>query len=155
MATLVFGERIGKSARIRTGCSAAILDAERHKVLLQRRADNGRWGLPGGGMDSGESAAETCAREVLEETGLQVKVTRLIGIYTNPHFIIEYADGNRWQIVAFHFEAEVIGGEPTLNEETEALAYFSPSEIEQLDLMEHHRERIKDTFTQQQQTFIR
>lgn len=155
MATLIFGERIAESARIRTGCSAVIFDASRQKLLLQRRSDNGRWGLPGGGMNPGESAAETCMREVLEETGLQVKVTRLIGIYTSPHFIVEYPDGNRWQIVSFHFEAEVVSGEPMLNEETEALAYFSAREIEQLDLMEHHHERIKDAFAQNPKAFIR
>ena len=50
-------------------------------------------------MDSGESAVETCTREVLEETGLHVQVGRLIGVYSNPHRLIEYADGNRFQHV--------------------------------------------------------
>lgn len=155
MATLIFGERIGETARIRPGFSAAIFDEARKKVLLQRRADNGRWSLPGGGMEPGESAAETCVREVLEETGLQISVRRLVGVYTDPHFVIEYADGNRWQIVAFHFEAEVTGGELTLNEETKELAYFSLREIEDLDLMEHHQVRIDDAFAHEQQSFIR
>jgi 8-oxo-dGTP pyrophosphatase MutT (NUDIX family) len=49
-----------------------VFDEERTKVLLTRRTDNGRWCLPGGGIDSGESAAEACEREALEETGLVV-----------------------------------------------------------------------------------
>ena len=75
MSTLRFGNRIGKQGVLRPGASALIFDQAREKVLLTRREDNGRWCLPGGGMDSGESAAEACAREVLEETGLQVLVT--------------------------------------------------------------------------------
>ena len=46
-------------------------------------------------------------RETLEETGLVVRVVRLVGIYTSPDVIIEYADGNRIQPVAFTFEAEI------------------------------------------------
>jgi len=155
MAKLIFGERIGRSARLRVGCTATIFDARREKILLQRRSDNGRWGLPGGGMDSGESAAEACARELLEETGLQTCVKKLVGIYTDPHMIMEYPDGNRWHIVAFHFEMEVTGGEITLDEETLELAYFARDELQDLDLMEHHLLRIDDAFAGQEAAFIR
>jgi len=48
-------------------------------------------------MDPGESVAECCSREVLEDTGLIVHVGRMIGIYSTPHRIMEYADGNRIQ----------------------------------------------------------
>ncbi|MGX9349565.1 NUDIX domain-containing protein, partial [Microbacterium sp. KNMS] len=76
------------------------------------------WCLPGGRLDPGESAAETCVREVLEETGLRVEVVRLVGLYSNPHLIIEYADGNRRQIVAAHFLVRVVGGALQLSDET-------------------------------------
>ena len=46
-------------------------------------------------MDPGESAEEACIREAMEETGGEVRVTRLVGIYTSPHLIMEYDDGNR------------------------------------------------------------
>lgn len=155
MAKLIFGERISGTARLRPGCSAAIFDSTRQKILLQKRSDNGRWCFPGGAMDPGESAAEACEREIREETGLEVRVTRLIGVYSDPDCIVEYADGNRWQVLSLHFEVEVVGGELTLDEETLALDYFSPAEIEQIDLMEHHRVRVPDTFAQTHATFIR
>lgn len=85
---VLYGERFGKQGELRVGCSATIFDEKREKVLLTRRADNGRWCLPGGRMESGESAAEACEREVLEETGLTVRVTRLVGVYSNPDQLV-------------------------------------------------------------------
>jgi 8-oxo-dGTP pyrophosphatase MutT (NUDIX family) len=144
MSKLIFGERIGRNATLRPGSSAIIFDTVREKILLTRRSDNGRWCLPGGGMDAGESASEACVREVLEETGLAVRVTRIVGVYTSPDLIIEYPDGNRVQPVAFSFEAEVFGGELGLSEETTDYGYFTMQEMDALDLMEHHKERIED-----------
>ena len=112
-----FGERIGKEGRLRVSSSAVIFDDSREKILLTRRKDNGLWCLPSGGMVAGESASETCIREVLEETGLVVQVTHLIGVYTSPNWLIEYADGSRAQAVAFCFEVEVVGGEEQMRNE--------------------------------------
>ena len=89
MSKLIRGERIGKTAIVRPGADAIIFDESRENVLLTRRSDNGRWCLPGGLMVPGESAQETCIREALEETGLQVQVARLVGIYTSPDLSIE------------------------------------------------------------------
>lgn len=92
MAKYEFGERIGKTAQLSVGSSAIIFDKSGRKILLTRRTDNDRWCLPGGRMDPGESIEETCIREVWEETGLQVKVRRLLGVYTTPHRITTYVD---------------------------------------------------------------
>ena len=104
--TLIYGERIGKLAKLTPTCDAVIFDPTGQCVLLTRRSDNGRWCLPGGAMDPGESAAECCAREVLEETGLVVRVDRLVGVYSTPHRIVEYADGNQRQALTLIFGAE-------------------------------------------------
>ena len=93
-------------------------------------------------MDPGESAEETC-REALEETGLQVRVTKLIGIYTSPNIMVEYADGGRVQPVSFSFEAEVIGGELSLSDETTEYGYFPVKELDTTDLLEHQKQRIE------------
>jgi 8-oxo-dGTP pyrophosphatase MutT (NUDIX family) len=137
------------------GCSAVIWDPTRSKILLTRRTDNGRWCLPGGHAESGESIAEACAREVWEETGLRVHVGRLIGIYSSPDFLLEYADGRRHQIVSLNFEVQVIGGELGLSNETTEYGYFAPDEIERMDLMEHHRQRIADALANQVAAFVR
>ena len=59
MSKSLYGDRIGKMAKLRVGASAIIFDETREKILITRRTDNGLWCLPGGGMDPGESVMET------------------------------------------------------------------------------------------------
>ena len=154
MTQVLYGERIGKQGKMRVGCSAAIFD-ERGRILLTRRVDNGQWCLPGGGMEPGESAAEACVREVLEETGLSVRVKRLVGIYSHPDQMVVYPDGGKFQIVALHFQAEVSGGEPGLSNETTDFGYFTLQEIEVMEMFGRHKERIMDTVENRVDAFIR
>ena len=155
MTKLIFGDRIGKHARLVVSCAAVILDAPKQKVVLTRRSDNGLWCLPGGGMDPGESAVECCVRESMEETGLEVQVNHLIGVYTSPHLIIEYPDGNRYHMVTLNFEAEPTGGELTLSDETTAYGYFSRDEMAGLEVVSNHELRIADAFAGVDAAFVR
>ena len=106
-------------------------------------------------MDAGESAQETCVRETKEEIGLQVYVTKLVGVYTNPNLVVEYDDGNRLQPIAMSFEAVVTGGELNLSDETIAYGYFSVDNLGDLDLMEHSLERIQDAAANLPSAFIK
>ncbi len=155
MAKIITERRIGKNGTIRVGCSAVIFDQHREKILLTRREDNNQWCLPSGGMQPGESASEACIREVEEETGLQVAIKRLIGIYTTPHELIVYRDGNKIQLVALCFEAEIVDGELRLSCETTEYGFFSYQEIQELDLLLNHTQRIKDAYSEEMTTFIR
>ncbi len=155
MAKLIHGDRIGKRGVLRVGASSIIFDESREKVLLTKRTDNGRWCLPGGGMDPGESIEEACVREAYEETGLHVKVTRLVGVYTTPDLVVEYADGNVIHPVALSFEATVTGGEMGLSDETTDVGYFSVEEMGSLDLMENHIERIRDAMQNLGTSFVK
>jgi ADP-ribose pyrophosphatase YjhB (NUDIX family) len=130
-------------------------DETRTRLLLTRRADSGQWCIPGGGMDAGESVEECCAREMREETGLVVRVVRLLGVYSSPHRLIEYADGNRWQVVIFNFEVERMDGELTLNNEVTEFGTFTWEEIKRLDIMPHHLERIEDALAEAPAPFVR
>ncbi len=153
--TTVFGDRAGKQGTIRLGCSAVLFNSSRDMVLLTRRADNGKWCLPGGRIDPGETVAEGCEREVLEETGLIVRVTKLTGIYSEPDLLVIYPDNNRVQIVSVNFEVAQIGGTPRLSGETTDIRYFSTKEAVGMDLFHNHAQRIKDALTGQQEAFIR
>lgn len=154
MTQIIYGDRIGKQGKIRLGCSAAIFD-ERGRVLLTKRLDNGQWCLPSGGLEPGESAAEACEREILEETGLSVVVKRLVGVYSHPDQLVIYPDGNKVQIVALHFESEITGGALGLSDETSDFGYFTMEEMEELEMLDRHKERIIDTLARQSEAFIR
>jgi ADP-ribose pyrophosphatase YjhB (NUDIX family) len=106
-------------------------------------------------MLSGENAAETCVREVFEETGLKVRVVRLIGVYSSPDWLVRYPDGNQVQIVAMSFETEVVDGRMTPTSEVSEFGFYSAAEVEHLDLMENHHQRLVDAFSSQKEAFIR
>jgi len=154
MTQVLYGNRISKQGKIRLGCSAAIFD-EQSRVLLTKRQDNGQWCLPSGGVEPGESVAEACEREVFEETGLSVRVKRFVGVYSHPDQLTVYSETDKFQIVALHFEAEITGGELGLRDETSDFGYFTTEEIEGLEMLGKHKERIMDTLKKQKEAFIR
>jgi 8-oxo-dGTP pyrophosphatase MutT (NUDIX family) len=131
-----YGERIGATAVLRIGATAAVLDGDR--LLLTKRSDNGEWCLPGGGTDPGERPAETAEREVLEETGLTVRVTELLGVYSNPDVVVVYPDGNRVQIVGVLFRAERVAGTAGLSNEVTEVGWFTAEEAARLTLIANH-----------------
>ncbi|TDU87088.1 ADP-ribose pyrophosphatase YjhB (NUDIX family) [Kribbella voronezhensis] len=131
-----YGDRIGATAVLRVGAAAAVLDGDR--LLLTRRSDNGEWCLPGGGVDPGERPAETAQREVLEETGLTVRVTDLLGVYSDPDVVVSYPDGNRAQIVGILFRAEQVEGTAGLSDEVTEVGWFTAEEAAQLTLIANH-----------------
>jgi 8-oxo-dGTP pyrophosphatase MutT (NUDIX family) len=149
------GDRIGRLGKIRLGCSAAIFDETGTKLLLTKRADNGEWCLPGGSVDPGESVEETCIREVWEETGLHITITQLVGVYSNPHLLVEYPDNNRFQQVSLCFAAQVIDGELAINEESTAYGFFSFEETQQMKILANSVQRIQDAFCRRLQAYIR
>jgi len=87
---------------------SAVVANERGEVLLQKRTDNELWGLPGGAMDLGESVGQAVAREVREETGLEVQPTGLVGIYSDPGYVIAYANGEVRQEFSFRRRTGVL-----------------------------------------------
>ena len=117
--------KIGNELLLTPGV-AAIIRNDSNQILLQRRGDNGLWSLPGGGVDPGETPAEAIVREVLEETGLVVEPTAIVGIVGgSQHMRFTYPNGDRIEVVAALFACRVLGG--TLRaegEETLALDYF-------------------------------
>jgi ADP-ribose pyrophosphatase YjhB (NUDIX family) len=140
--------------QIRPGVAAVIFDDDR--VLLQRRDDTGRWGLPGGGVEPGESVRQAVIREVREETGLEVEPIRLIGVYSDPihHQVVTYPDGNVIHYVSTVFECVVQGGALACGEESLALDWFHPDTLPE-DMMLIATVRIRDALAQQVGAFMR
>jgi ADP-ribose pyrophosphatase YjhB (NUDIX family) len=89
-----------------------------------------------------------------EETGLRVQVKRLIGVYSDPHRITEYGDGNRYQFVSLVLEVEPVEGEINISAESTDCRYFSVDELGDIQLLEPHREQIKHALTEQVAAFV-
>ena len=106
------------------------------KVLLQRRGDSNKWGFPGGAIEIGETPEMAAIREVKEETGLDVKVSDLIGIYTDCD--MEYPNGDKAHSICIFYEVEVISGQLKCdNIETVDLKYFELDEMPELFCKQH------------------
>jgi ADP-ribose pyrophosphatase YjhB (NUDIX family) len=114
------------------------------EILLIRRADNDNWALPGGAMDLGESLPAAAVRETLEETGLHVEVTGLVGIYTDPRHVIHYtSNGEVRQEFSIVLTARPLTGEPTPSYESREVRWTAPGEIGSLRMDRSMRMRIE------------
>lgn len=113
-------------------------------VLMERRSDNGLWGLPGGVHEPGESIAETVAREVLEETGIKVDVVGLVGIYTDPGHVIAFDDGEVRQEFSLCFRARPVSGDLVASAESIRVGWIPIAELDRTDVSPSTRRRIGD-----------
>ncbi|MCU0491068.1 MAG: NUDIX domain-containing protein [Chloroflexaceae bacterium] len=109
------------------------------RMLLTQREDFAVWCLPGGGVDEGEALAEAAVREVREETGLEVELTELVGVYSEQGM-----RGMRLHMICF--AARPVGG-TLCPDPAEVLAadYFAQTELPN-PLVYHHHAAIADAF---------
>lgn len=111
--------------------AGVIIFNESGQILLVRRGHSpqqGRWSVPGGHLEPGESAADAAIREALEETGLQVRIEREVLNVRIP------AGGGR-QFDVHDFAATVIGGSLTPGDDATDAGWFSPHELLDLPLV--------------------
>jgi 8-oxo-dGTP diphosphatase len=130
------------SARFRIAVSALIF--EHGRVLLAHRRDIDWWNLPGGGLEPGETVDEAVVREVLEETGLQVEVERLVGVYSKPQ---------KAELV-LSFSCKVTGGTAQATEEARACRYFAPENLP-ANTLPKHRQRVEDALLKRPEAILR
>jgi 8-oxo-dGTP pyrophosphatase MutT (NUDIX family) len=123
------------------GGAALVMDDE-GRVLMQRRADSGNWSLPGGVMEIGETIGQAVVREVREETGLDVELTGILGVYTDPRHVIAYDDGEVRQEFVIGFTARPIGGQLRGSDESTEVRWVRMSELAGMQVHESVRLRI-------------
>ena len=95
-------------------------------------------------MEIGESIAETIVREVKEETGFDVEIRGMVGIYTNPRHVIAFSDGEVRQEFSVCFSCKIVGGQLRVSDESTEVAFFRPSDIANLRMHDSIRQRIND-----------
>ena len=113
--------------QLRQPCVGAVVHDHAGRLLLVRRMNDpgaGRWSLPGGRVEPGESDREAVVREVAEETGLLVLAGRLVGsVRLGDYDIADYA-------------AEVVGGELRAGDDAEAVVWADAQACRKLPLVE-------------------
>jgi ADP-ribose pyrophosphatase YjhB (NUDIX family) len=120
----------------------AIVPNEQGAILMVHKTDNDLWALPGGGMDVGESMADAVVREVKEETGIDVEVTGLVGIYSNPNHVMAYDDGEVRQQCSICFTTRMLSGELATSSETKEVRFVDPADLAALSIHPSMRLRI-------------
>lgn len=118
------------------------------------RADNGLWALPGGAQEIGESVKDAVRREVREETGIEVEVTGLTGIYSDPAHVIAYDDGEVRQEFLLCFAARPISGLLDPGPEARQARWVAPDEVSGLDIHPSMRLRIEHGLSGQVAPYI-
>ena len=124
--------------------ASAVVADDQGRILLMRRSDNDLWSIPGGGMEVGERIGDTAVREVKEETGLDVEIDHLVGIYSNPRHVVEYSDGEIRQQFSVCFACRVVGGGLMTSDESLEVGFFRPDEIESMPMHDSIRLRIRN-----------
>lgn len=127
-------------------CRAAVFDDE-ERILMVRETADGRWTVPGGWIDVGDSPAQATTREVLEETGYRVEVRRLVALYDKLRH--DHPPTPHHSYLVF-FLCDLLGGEPAPSYETSEIGWFPADALPELSVIrttehqilrmfEHHR----------------
>ena len=114
--------------------ASTIVTNENGQLLLIERHDIRTFDVPGGGLDAGELPTEAAVRETLEETGLKVRPSQLIGLYHWPNEPNAY--------LSFYFRCELLGGTIQPSEETPTVTFMAPDNLPNR-MLPLHRQRIR------------
>lgn len=133
---------VGNEKLIVAGVRAVIQDKDK-KILLIHRKDTGRWGMPAGSVELGESVMDALKREVKEETGLNVESATPFAVYSDPKYSVTYPNGDQTQIFTIVFLVDKWNGELIQeNDESLGSGFFSLDDLP--DTHEVYIETIND-----------
>lgn len=105
-------------------------------------------------MEIGETLEQCVIRETREETGLDIEITGLLGIYTDPQHVIEYSDGEIRQEFAITYYGRVTGGQLQVSDKSTAVRFISPAELADLPVHDTVRLRLQHHAEQRSQPYL-
>jgi len=119
-------EKVGHDLLPLVGICAVVVDAD-GRLLLTRRRDTGGWALVGGIVEPGEQPAVAAVREVLEETGVDAEVDRLVSVIADPP--AQYPNGDQVQFLTLLFVLRHVAGDPVVSDdENLEVGWFDPDD---------------------------
>jgi 8-oxo-dGTP pyrophosphatase MutT (NUDIX family) len=124
--------------------AAGVLAVDRQgRVLLQRRRDTGQWAIPMGKQELGETVTACAVRETEEETGVKVRITGLLGIFSDPgHIVLYHSNGETRQEYEVIFLGEPVSGQPTANDEASDVRWYTRENLSGLDIHQSQRRQF-------------
>jgi ADP-ribose pyrophosphatase YjhB (NUDIX family) len=136
---------VGNQPLILVGAAVGVIN-DQGEILLQRRQD-GKWGIPGGFMELGESTEEAARREVLEETGLVIEKLQLVGVFSGKEHFVTLPNGDQfYPVTVAYISQDIKGGELKAdNIETMEAKFFNLRELP--DELNPLIKRLVHTFT--------
>ena len=117
------------------------------KILLIKRAfepSKGKWSIPGGLVEIGETLSDACAREMEEETGIKIQVLELINAY--DMIVPDDAGKIKFHYVLIDFLARPVGGTEKSSVEVLEMRWVTPEEARQLDMTKSARKALQELF---------
>ncbi|KAB2371004.1 NUDIX hydrolase [Actinomadura montaniterrae] len=132
-----------------------VVENDKGEILMIRRTDNDNWALPGGAIDLGESVTQAAIRETKEETGIDVEITGLVGIYSDPKHVIHYTSNNEVrQEFSILLAGKPIAGHLRPSEESSEVTWMALNSIASLSMHRSMRSRVEDYITHPDQPLI-
>jgi ADP-ribose pyrophosphatase YjhB (NUDIX family) len=126
----------------------AFIQDDAGRILMIRRTDNDLYAIPGGALELGETLTETVQRETMEEAGIDVRVTGMIGVYSDPTHVIEFTDGEVRQEFSICFRATSTGGDLRTSNESKEVLWVAPSDLDELNIHPSIQLRIQHGLNQ-------
>lgn len=148
-------ERVG-GRLLEVPAASVVARDQQGRVLLVRHENDDAWVTPGGAVEPTETPADAAVRELWEEAGLEVELTRILGVYGGPEFVVTYRNGDRTSYLMVVFEGCPVGGDlrPDGVETLEA-RYFTRAELQGLARPRWLDEILEDAFADRSTTAFR
>ncbi len=116
----------------------AVIIQNKHVLLVKRKNDpfKGKWALPGGFVEYGETTENAVIREVLEETSLKTRIQRLVGVYSDPE------RDPRGHTITIVYQLDIIAGSEKAGDDAAAVSFFPLQNLPELSF--DHEKIIND-----------